>query len=175
MAQGDILKRYLDAGLAFTQMTRERAEAIVSDLVKEGEIRRKEAQERIEELVERSQRNTEELLAIIRREVNEQIKALGLEDLAKRAGVGGKGATADNPTSVGDNVSETPNSADSMYPAPPEAAAEATKSAKEALASAKSAKKASAKVGGAKAGGAKAGGVKKASAAKKTTKAAKKG
>ena len=87
MAQSDNLKRYLDAGMAFTQMTRERAEAIVQEFVDAGEIRRKEAQKRIEELLERSQKNTEELLNLVRREVAEQIRNLGLEDLAKRVGV----------------------------------------------------------------------------------------
>jgi polyhydroxyalkanoate synthesis regulator phasin len=86
MAQNDILKRYLDAGMAFTQLTRERAEAIVGDLVKAGEVRRKETEQQIEALLERSRKNTEDLVAIIRREVAEQLKSLGLEDLAKRAG-----------------------------------------------------------------------------------------
>ena len=88
MAQGDILKRYFDAGLEFTQMTRERAEAIVQDLVKAGEVRRKEADKRIEELVERSRKNTDALVAIIRREVSEQLANLGLGDLAARVGPG---------------------------------------------------------------------------------------
>ena len=36
MAQNDIFKRYLDAGLAFTALTQARAEALVKDLVKAG-------------------------------------------------------------------------------------------------------------------------------------------
>jgi polyhydroxyalkanoate synthesis regulator phasin len=84
--QNENLKRYFEAGVAFTQMTRERAEEIVQELVKQGEIRRKEAEKNIEELLERSRRNTEDLLGIIRREVSEQLRNLGLEDLATRAG-----------------------------------------------------------------------------------------
>ena len=38
MAQTDMLRRYLDAGLAFTKMTQDRAEAIVRDLVRAGEV-----------------------------------------------------------------------------------------------------------------------------------------
>jgi polyhydroxyalkanoate synthesis regulator phasin len=38
MAQTDILKRYLDTGLAFTAMTQARAEALVKDLVKAGPV-----------------------------------------------------------------------------------------------------------------------------------------
>jgi len=89
MAQNDIFKRYLDAGVAFTQMTRERAEAIVSDFVKMGEVRRNEAEQQIEQLLERSRQNTEELLGLIRREVAAQLKALNLDGLAKRAGLTG--------------------------------------------------------------------------------------
>ena len=163
MAQGDILKRYLDAGVAFTQLTRERAEAIVQDLVENGEIRRKEAQKRIEELVERSQRNTEELLGLIRREVAEQLKNLGLEDLAKRAGMGASegGATAANPSSVGTNVSETPNAADDSYPAP--ASPEIKKAVKKAAAGVKKSTATAKKATPAKKSSAKkAGGTKKA-------------
>ncbi|HEX7168808.1 MAG TPA: hypothetical protein VF230_17660 [Acidimicrobiales bacterium] len=147
MAQGDILKRYLDAGLAFTQMTRERAEAIVQDLVKAGEIRRKEAEGLLEELVERSRKNTDELIAIVRREVAEQIRNLGLEDLAARAGARlgvGPGGVAE---------SETPNAADSTLPVP-EPAASAVKAAA-AKAAKKAAKKATPSTPAKKAGPAK--------------------
>jgi len=166
MAQGDILKRYLDAGVAFTQMTRDRAEAIVKELVENGEIRRQEAQKRIEELVERSQKNTEELLGIIRREVAEQLRNLGLEDLARRAG---KGGTADadraNPTSVGANVSETPNAADDAYPAP--ATTEIKQAAKKAAAGIKKSAGTRKAAAGAKKSAAKKSAAKKAGGAKK--------
>lgn len=161
MAQGDILKRFLDAGVAFTQMTRERAEAIVQDLVDNGEIRRKEAQKRIEELVDRSQKNTEELLNLVRREIADQLRNLGLEDLARRAG--GPSASEEevaNPTSVGVNVSETRNAADDVYPAPPEAAAAIKKAVKKAATAKKSGAKKAAAAKKAKPSG--AGGAKKA-------------
>lgn len=78
MAQTDLLKRYLDAGLAFTQMTQQRAEAIVKDLVKAGEVQAEQAAARRNELVERSRQNTERLVDMIRREVRDQIRSLGL-------------------------------------------------------------------------------------------------
>jgi polyhydroxyalkanoate synthesis regulator phasin len=78
MAQTDLLKKYLDAGLAFTQMTQQRAEAIVKDLVKAGEVQAEQATQRRNELVERSRQNTENMFAAIRKEVGEQVKALGL-------------------------------------------------------------------------------------------------
>jgi polyhydroxyalkanoate synthesis regulator phasin len=78
MAQTDLLKRYLDAGLAFTQLTQQRAESIVRDLVKAGEVQASEATKRRDELVERSRQNTEKLLETVRKEVNDQIRSLGL-------------------------------------------------------------------------------------------------
>jgi polyhydroxyalkanoate synthesis regulator phasin len=78
MAQTDLLKKYLDAGLAFTQMTQQRAEAIVKDLVKAGEVQASQATQRRNELLERSRQNTENMFAAIRKEVGEQVKALGL-------------------------------------------------------------------------------------------------
>ena len=78
MAQTDLLKRYLDAGLAFTQMTQQRAEAIVKDLVKSGEVQAEQATQRRNELLDRSRQNTEKLMEAIRREVREQVRSLGL-------------------------------------------------------------------------------------------------
>ena len=78
MAQTDLLKRYLDAGLAFTQMTQQRAEAIVRDLVKAGEVQAEQAAQRRNELVERSRQNTEKLVEQVRKEVRDQVRSLGL-------------------------------------------------------------------------------------------------
>jgi len=78
MAQTDILKRYLDAGIAFTAMTQARAEAIVKDLVKAGEVQSEQAQTAVLDLVDRSRKNTEKLLAQVRTEVRDQVKHLGL-------------------------------------------------------------------------------------------------
>jgi polyhydroxyalkanoate synthesis regulator phasin len=95
MAQNDMLKRYLDAGLAFTQMTRTRAEGIVKDLVKAGEIQREQTQERVEELVDRSRKNTEQLIDIVRKEISQQLRQLNvvtrqeLNRLESRLGRGG--------------------------------------------------------------------------------------
>src|SRR3954469_7632603 len=78
MPQNDMLKRYLDAGIAFTQMTRARAEGIVKDLVKAGEVQRDQTQERVDELMDRSRKNTEQLLELVRAEVRQQFSAMGL-------------------------------------------------------------------------------------------------
>lgn len=73
MAQRDLLKRYLDAGMAFTSMTKSRAEGIVRELVKAGEIQRDQVQSQVDELIERSRRNTDHLVALVRKEVTSQL------------------------------------------------------------------------------------------------------
>src|SRR6478672_906140 len=86
MPQNDMLKRYLDAGMAFTQMTRSRAEGIVKDLVKAGELQQKQAQKQVDDLVERSRKNTEQLVELIRGEITSQLSAMGLatkDDIAR--------------------------------------------------------------------------------------------
>ena len=95
MAQNDVFKRYLDAGMAFTQLSREKAEEFVKDLVKQGDVRRKEAEDVIEALVERSRKNTEDLVAIVRQEIADQLRNIGLEDLVKRAGLPEQGNVAE--------------------------------------------------------------------------------
>ena len=95
MAQNDALKRYLDAGMAFTQLSREKAEEFVKELVSQGEVRRKEAEELIETLLERSRKNTEDLVAIVRQEIADQLRNIGLEDLVKRAGLPDRGNVAE--------------------------------------------------------------------------------
>jgi polyhydroxyalkanoate synthesis regulator phasin len=86
MPQNDMLKRYLDAGVAFTQMTRSRAESIVKDLVKAGELQQKQAQKQVDDLVERSRKNTEQLMDLIRKEITAQLASVGIatkEDIAR--------------------------------------------------------------------------------------------
>ena len=78
MAQNDVLKRYIDTGLAFGALTQARAEALVKDLVKAGEVQADQAREVIGDLVERSRKNSEQLLETVRREVKQQITSLGL-------------------------------------------------------------------------------------------------
>ncbi len=78
MAQNDVLKRYLDAGLAFTALTQARAEALVKDLVKAGEVQADQAREAVADLLVRSRKNREKMLDTVRTEVRSQITSLGL-------------------------------------------------------------------------------------------------
>jgi polyhydroxyalkanoate synthesis regulator phasin len=80
-------QRYLDAGIAFTNLTRARAEEVVAELVQNGEFQGKEARARVDELIERSRKSREALLAQVRREVTRQLDSVGvsnLEELAER-------------------------------------------------------------------------------------------
>jgi polyhydroxyalkanoate synthesis regulator phasin len=74
MAQNELFKRYLDAGIQFSQMTQQRAEALVRDLVKAGEVQAEQTQALVNELVDRSRRNTERLVEQIRSEVRNQLE-----------------------------------------------------------------------------------------------------
>ena len=81
-----MLRRYLDAGMAFTQLTRARAEAIVKDLVKAGELQREQTQDALEDLLERSRKNTDQLRDLVRKEIREQLASIGLatkDDIAR--------------------------------------------------------------------------------------------
>ncbi|PZS19451.1 MAG: hypothetical protein DLM54_07020, partial [Acidimicrobiales bacterium] len=83
-----MLKRLIEAGVEFSHMTRERAEALVRDLVRSGEIQSEQAQARVEAMLDRSRRRTESVAEVVRDEVARQVDALGLttrEDLTRWA------------------------------------------------------------------------------------------
>ena len=82
MAQNDILKRYIDAGLEFAALTQARAEELVKDLVKAGEVQADQARDAVAELLERSRKSSEKLLETVRTEVRSQITNLGLASQA---------------------------------------------------------------------------------------------
>src|SRR4051795_8499957 len=86
MATNDRWQEYLDAGRAWTQMTRKQAETVVKDLVKRGELQQERAKKAVDELLDRSRKNAEELSKIVRKEIQSQISALGIatkDDLAR--------------------------------------------------------------------------------------------
>lgn len=102
MARDDLFRRSFAAGTAFLDMTREKAEALVKELVKAGDVKKGKASKIIDEVVDRSRRATDELVQIVRREIGEQVAALGLatkDDLDKleQRMAGGGGATEATP------------------------------------------------------------------------------
>jgi polyhydroxyalkanoate synthesis regulator phasin len=96
MVNKDSFQKYLDAGIAFTNLTRARAEELVAELVQNGEFQSGDARAKVDELIERSRRGRELVLAQVRHEVGRQLEAAGitnLEDLAKQvAGLLGRTA-----------------------------------------------------------------------------------
>ena len=78
MPDNDLIRRSLDLGLAVTQLTRQRAEKLVRDLVRQGEISRDQATTRVEELLERSRQNSEALLAVVRKEIDDRLAQLNV-------------------------------------------------------------------------------------------------
>lgn len=82
MAENNVLKRYLDAGMAFTAITQVKAEALVKDLVKTGEVQTEQAQAVVADLVERSRKNTEAFIDQVRHEISASAESLGLATIA---------------------------------------------------------------------------------------------
>ncbi len=157
MANKDAFQKYLDAGIAFTNLTRARAEDLVQELVQSGEFQRGEAKARVDDLIERSRKGREALLAQVRHEVARQLDSVGitsLEDLAKQvASLLGRSTTAAGPAK---------KSAAKKAPAKKSAAKKAA--AKKAPAKKSAAKKAPAKRSAAKKAPAKRSAAKKAPA-----------
>ena len=86
MAQLDAIRKYLEAGMAFTQTTRAKAEEVVGNLVKAGELQTEQTQQQVQDLVERSRENTERVVKAMREEVVSQMASLGFatkKDLAR--------------------------------------------------------------------------------------------
>jgi polyhydroxyalkanoate synthesis regulator phasin len=114
MPPNDGLKRYLEAGLALTQITRARAEELVHELIQAGEVETTRAQEWVEDLVKTSRERSDTLLSTVRGEVRTQLSDLGItnmDDLANRvAEMLGKAETAARrATSRGPGRGRTPS------------------------------------------------------------------
>jgi polyhydroxyalkanoate synthesis regulator phasin len=87
MANNERIRKYLDAGSVFGQVTRGRAEEIVRELVNAGDIQRSQAQEWVDTLVERSRKTSEQIIEMVRHEVATQLSrvdAKSIENLSKQ-------------------------------------------------------------------------------------------
>jgi len=86
MAQRPDLSRYLDAGTQFVALTRAQARARATELVGQGQLAQEQVQGFVDDLVEESRRRTDEMLDVVRREIQRQVKTLGIatkDDLAR--------------------------------------------------------------------------------------------
>ena len=153
MAKSSI-KRFLEASAQFTEMSRERAEAIVKDMVKSGDVRAKDAERTIQALVERGRDASERIAAGVQSEVAKQMASMQarfdeleakIESLTRSLRGGARTSTP---------------------PAPPAPPVQHTGPAKPAAPKKAAPRKATTKKTGAKKSGAKKASAKKASAKK---------
>lgn len=85
MPETDVFKRLLDAGVTFSEMTQQRAEALVKDLVQLGAVQTEQAGKALDQLVARSSerrqklvQESEALIETIRSEIEHQVDRLGV-------------------------------------------------------------------------------------------------
>jgi len=68
-----VLKRLVDTGASYAEMSQKNAEKLVSDFVKAGQVRRKDAEKMVQRLVERGREQTQYLIGVIKTEVTKQL------------------------------------------------------------------------------------------------------
>jgi polyhydroxyalkanoate synthesis regulator phasin len=86
MPQSPDWNKYLDAGAEFVAMTRAQARARAKELVGQGQLAQEQVQGFVDELVEESRRRTDAMLEVVRKEIQRQVKTLGIatkDDLAR--------------------------------------------------------------------------------------------
>jgi polyhydroxyalkanoate synthesis regulator phasin len=72
------MRRWALFGSGVAELTRNRAEQIVKDLVQAGDVKRKQASGLVKELLDASRDNRKELMRLLRAEVQSQIEGLGV-------------------------------------------------------------------------------------------------
>jgi polyhydroxyalkanoate synthesis regulator phasin len=111
MASNERIRKYLDAGSVLGQVSRGRAEEIVRELVNAGDIQRSQAQEWVDNLVDRSRRSSEQVLELVRREVASQLERIDpkslqsiadqVAELLKKSAQAGRSATKEVTSQAG--------------------------------------------------------------------------
>ena len=85
MTENEGLRRYLQAGMTFTDVTRGRADAFLRELIKTGEIERHKAQDWVEDVVKTGRDRSGAFISTVRGRVLKPFKGLGftsMDDLA---------------------------------------------------------------------------------------------
>ena len=86
MPQPPDWNKYLDAGVEFVAMTRTQARKRAQELVSQGQLTQQQVQGFVDDLVDESRKRTDVLLDVVRKEIQRQVKTLGIatkDDLAK--------------------------------------------------------------------------------------------
>ena len=73
MTGNALLKRLLDAGMNFTEMSQDQAEKLVKEFVKGGQARRKDTEQLVHEMVGRGRSATEGLVSTVQAEITKQL------------------------------------------------------------------------------------------------------
>ena len=103
MSGNPLLKRLLDAGMQFTEMSQGQAEKLVKELVKNGEARRKDSEQLVHQLVGRGRSATEQVVSAVQAELTKQLGKFAsrldeiegrVEELAQKVGIASKKAAA---------------------------------------------------------------------------------
>ena len=146
----DGFKKYVEAAAVLGQVTRARAEEIVHELVDAGVLQRGQAQEWVDDVVERSRKASEDLVHMIRSEVSHQLTAMGIDrdnlarqvaDLVRQSAEAGRRATS----GAGATARSTVKKVAAKKPGAKRAAAKKAPATKKAAAKKGPAKKAPAK------------------------------
>lgn len=74
----DEIRRMAVITSGVVELTRNRAEAIVRDLIKSGDLSGGQATQAVKDLMERSKQNRDEILNLIRSEIRNQTESIGL-------------------------------------------------------------------------------------------------
>ena len=110
MARNEGFRRYFEAAAVLGEITRARAEDLVREMKGTGDSQRAQAQQWVDELVERSRKAAEDMLDLVRTEVSNQLHALGLDpdelarqaaDIMRRSAAAGKRAMKDAAAGAG--------------------------------------------------------------------------
>src|SRR4051794_34348791 len=124
MTGPNVLKRILDTGGTYADMSQKNAEKLVAEFVKAGQVRRKDAEKMVQRLVERGRERTEYLINVIRAEVTKQLGAFAgqLDDIEARVEemAGNLGLSSRMPTK---RSTTTTTTASTAAPAPARQAA----------------------------------------------------
>lgn len=86
MPQAPDLSKYLDAGAQFVALTRAQARRRAQELVTSGQLAQSQVQAFVDDLVAESRRRTDDMLDVVRKEVQRQVTTLGIatkDDLAR--------------------------------------------------------------------------------------------
>ncbi len=127
MATNPLLKKMLDAGMQFTEMSQKQAEKLVKEFVKAGQARKKDSNEMVRQIVDRGRNLSEQIVANVQAELAKQMSkfAVRLDDvegrieaLAAKVGEAAKVATDKVTEKVTDKVT-TEHATPKMAPAAP--------------------------------------------------------